>query len=228
MRFLIVVVYIFTFIGVSHAQRDDFNEVDFWRAEYIAQGYKGEELQQMYEITHGIKSQLTTEVERFRAVYYWVCHNIRGDYYLTTENDDERRRLRDDPEALQRWNNQFKKEVFAKLLMEKKTLCTGYAYLIKELANRVGLECEMIYGFGQTNKTKLDDLDAPNHTWNAVKLNGKWYLCDATWSSGVIDMATYSFKFKYDDSFFLMDPAKFAETHQPIEAKWSLLNQEVP
>ncbi|GAB5399278.1 MAG: hypothetical protein Aureis2KO_08630 [Aureisphaera sp.] len=222
----IIHIFIFTFIVPLHAQQSDFNEIDFWRADYIAKGHKGEELYDMQRLAHGFTTQLSTEVERFRVIYYWVCHNIAGDYYLTAENDAERLRLKDDPVALERWNHQFKKKAFTKLLMQKKTLCTGYAYLIKVLANLVGLECEIVYGYGQTIKAKFDKLVAPNHSWNAVKLDGKWYLCDATWSSGVIDMSTYSFEFKYDDSFFLMEPSEFAKSHQPIEEKWLLMEQD--
>ncbi len=221
-------ILIFTFVLSVQAQRSDFSEIDFWRAEYIAKGYEGEELNQMPMMVHEITTQLNTDVERFRAIYYWVCHNIKGDYYLTTENDEVRKKLKDDPEALQQWNHQFKKKVVTKLYNEKRTLCTGYAYLIKQFANLAGLECEMVYGYGQTIKAKLDELDTPNHTWNAVKLDGKWYLCDATWSSGTIDVSNYTFEFNYDNTFFLMEPSQFAESHQPVDKKWLLEENQVP
>ena len=63
-------------------------------------------------------------------------------------------------------------------------MCTGYAYLIKELCFLANIESEIIDGYARTVRSNIDALDMANHSWNAVKLNNKWYLCDATWSSG--------------------------------------------
>ena len=66
-------------------------------------------------------------------------------------------------------------------------------------------------------------MNIPNHSWNAVKLNNKWYLCDATWSAGYTDMSTFLFEYEFDNSFFLMEPKRFSKTHQPVDEKWTLL-----
>lgn len=222
--FLLIIC--FTFVLPLHAQRSDFDDIDFWRAEYIANEHKGEDLYNLPGLVHGLTSQLKTDAERFRAIYYWVCHNIKGEYNLMNDNNRNHKKLQDDPKALDRWNRAFKKEVFAKLLKDKETLCTGYAYLIKEMANLAGLECEIVYGFDLTQRLKVNDQDTPDHTWNAIKLDGKWYLCDATWSSGLIDMSTLLFEFNYDNKFFLMEPSEFAKTHKPVDSRWLLLSQD--
>ena len=221
-----ILLLVFIFILPLNAQRSDFKEIDFWRADYIAEQYEGEDLYNLPLLVHGLTSQLKTEVEQFRAIYYWVCYNIRGDYYLMSQNDRFYSKFKNDPESLQQWNRKFKKEVFSKLLKDQETLCTGYAYLIKELANLAGLDCEIIYGYGPLNKMKISKGLAPNHSWNAVKLDGRWYLCDATWSSGFIDMATFMFEFKYEDSYFLMEPEVFLKSHEPVEEKWRLLKPQ--
>jgi transglutaminase/protease-like cytokinesis protein 3 len=207
-----------------HAQQSDFNTINFWRAEYIANQHKGEDLYNLPVLAYDLTSQLNTEAERFRAIYFWVCHNIRGNYDLMYKNERTRKKLKNTPEALHIWNDQFKKEVFTKMLLKKETLCTGYAYLIKELSNLAGLECEIIYGYDESNNIKFDALDAPNHSWNAIKLNGKWYLCDATWSSGFIDMSTFLFEFNFENDYFLMEPSEFVKSHRPVEEEWMLLN----
>ena len=218
-------ILFFTFMLPVHAQRSDFDEIDFWRADYIAKQHEGEELYNVPVLVHGLTSQLNTDVERFRAIYYWICHNIIGEYNMMHKNNRQRKKFKDNPQALNEWNDAFKKEVFTKLLQDKETLCTGYAYLVKEMSNLAGLDCEIIYGYGPTNKLKFDDLDAPNHSWNAVKLDGKWYVSDATWSSGLIDMSTFVFEFNFDDSFFLMEPSEFEKNHKPTDEKWTLLDQ---
>lgn len=219
----IILLLVFTFVLTVEAQQSDFKTIDFWRADYIAAQYKGEDLHNLPGLAFNLTSQLSTDVEKFRAIYYWICHNIGGDYYLMAENDRMRNKLKADPTSLNEWNRKFKREVFRILLEDKRTLCTGYAYLLKELSQLAGLECVIVYGYGPTNTMKLNRGDAPNHSWNAVKLNGKWYLCDPTWSSGVIDMTVLLFEPLYEDSYFLMDPEQFAESHQPIDKHWELL-----
>lgn len=221
-----ILILCFTSMLPLQAQRNDFDAIDFWRADYIANQHAGEALYNLPRLVHGLTAPLNTDVERFRAIYYWICHNIRGEYYMMHKNTGKRKQFKDDPEELSKWNDAFKKEVFAKLLQDKETLCTGYAYLVKEMSNLAGLECEIIYGYGPTNKVTFEDLDAPNHSWNAVKLDGKWYLSDATWSSGIIDMASFMFEFRYDDSFFLMEPVEFVKKHKPVAERWTLLQQQ--
>jgi len=224
MRFYILLVG-FIFIMPLHAQQNDFDTIDFTKAERIANQYKGEDLTNLPLLAYKLTSQLDTDIERFRAIYYWVSHNIRGEYNLMSKNERKRYKLKDDPEALRQWNNQLRKEVFKKLLRDKETLCTGYAYIITTLSNFAGLESEIIHGYDLTNGTKSVKLNIPNHSWNAIKLKGTWYLCDATWSSGFTDMSTFLFEFDYDDSYFLMEPSKFAKSHKPIDEKWTLQSQ---
>ncbi len=222
MRNLILLLF-FTFTLSLHAQRTDFVEIDFKKADAIAMRYQGEVLKSLPVLALRLTAQLHTDVERFRAIYYWITHNVRGDYHMTSQNEYKRKKFKDHPKKLQQWNHEFTKEVFTKLREEKTTLCTGYAYLVKELANLVGLECEIVHGYGTMNVMKLNNLDIPNHSWNVVKLNGTWYLCDATWSSGTIDMSNYRFTFSFDDTFFLTEPSEFAKNHKPLDEKWSLL-----
>ncbi len=224
-KFILLLLFLFTLS--LYAQQSDFNRIDFWKADYTANQLKGEELYNLPGLAYGLTSQLTTEAERFRAIYLWVCYNIKGEYNLMNKNEHKRKKLKNSPEALQLWNNQFIKEVFSRLLQKKETLCTGYAYLIKELSNLAGLECEIIYGYGLANNIKFDNINSPNHSWNAVKLDGKWYLCDATWSSGFIDMSDYMFEFKYEDAYFLMDPTEFVKSHRPMDEAWTLLDQNI-
>ena len=210
-----------------YAQKSDFDKINFWKADYIANQHKGKDLYNLPLLTYGLTSSLNTEVERFRAIYLWVCHNIKGEYNLMNMNEHKRNKFKNNPKALQDWNNQIKKEVFKRLLEKKETLCTGYAYLIKELSNLAGLECEIIYGYGLANNVKFDNIDSPNHSWNAVKLDGKWYLCDATWSSGFIDMSDYLFEYEYEDAYFLMEPSEFSKSHRPMNEEWTLLGQKL-
>lgn len=223
MRRLSILLF-FTFVWQLNAQQSDFDAISFEKADNIAISLKGKGLNNLPLLAHNLTYTLETDAERFRAIYYWVCHNIKNDYDLMVTNDRKRRKLKDDLMLLNNWNKTFKKEVFHRLSKQKKTLCTGYAFLIRELATLAGLECEIINGYGKTSAS-FKSIKMPNHSWNAIKLNGKWYLCDATWSSGFID-DRYLFKFNYNDAFFLMAPEEFAKQHRPIDSEWLLFNKE--
>ena len=219
-------IWLLAFVCQIHAQRSDFETIGFEKADRVAQSFKGEELDNLPVLAHNLTQGLNTDVERFRAIYTWVCQNIKSDFMLMRNNNNKHYKYQADSEEFQKWHEEHKKYVITRLLKEKQTLCSGYTFLVKELATLAGIDCEIVDGFGKVGKTSLKNMKLPNHSWNSVKLNGKWYLCDPTWSSGYIDGDTYLFKFNYNDAYFLMDPQLFAEEHRPLDEKWTLVQTE--
>ncbi|WP_323787027.1 transglutaminase domain-containing protein [Psychroserpens sp.] len=220
MRYLLLFIVAFQ----SHAQISDFDHIDFKKADQIALACKDEGLDNLPQLSFKLTENLTTDVERFRAIYKWVCSNIANDYNLYLRNKRKRTKFKNDSLKLKAWNDRFKKEIFRKLLKQDKTICTGYAYIVQELSKLANLDCEIVHGFGQTSTTNIEEFDVPNHSWNAIKLNNKWYLCDPTWASGIPNQETFAFKFQYNDGYFLADPKLFSVNHFPLENKWSLLD----
>ncbi len=168
------------FINTINAQFSDFAHIDFTKADTTAELYYGENLNNLPLLTHKLTSKLTTEVEKFRAIYKWVCTNIKGDATQYDIISKKRKNLKKDSINYIKWNDWYKKIAFKKLVKNKRTMCTGYAYLIKEMAFLANIKCVVVDGYGRTFKTNINSLELPNHSWNAVKLNNKWYLCDAT------------------------------------------------
>ncbi len=210
------------------AQISDFSHVNFKKADSIAFAYHGKGLQNLPELSYNLTINLTTDVERFRSIYRWVCDNIKNDYSLYLRNKYKREQLKDDSLKFNAWNTKFRKKLFKQLLKKKRTICTGYAYLVKELAEFANLECEIVQGYGRVSTTNIENLSLPNHSWNAVKLNEKWYLCDPTWASGIPDPETNRFTFQYNDGFFLANPKLFAVNHFPVENQWWFLDKTTP
>jgi transglutaminase/protease-like cytokinesis protein 3 len=215
----------FFIINSSIAQVSDFKDIDFESADNMAELYKGNGLDNLPLLAYNLTYNLDTDVEKFRAIYTWVCNNIDGDPKQDNEVFEKREAYKNDSVAFLKWNNEFKKIAFEKLFKQKKTMCTGYAYLIKELSFLVDIESEIVDGYGRTTTTNVDNLDLTNHSWNVVKLNNKWYLVDATWSSGYFDDYNV-FVNDYNDGYFLTDPILFAKSHYPLEKKW-LLNESL-
>lgn len=222
MRYLILLAFVFK----SHAQISDFDGVDFTKADRIALEHHNEKLDNLPELSRKLTSKLSTDVERFRAIFTWVCTNIANDYGFYHKNMSRRRRYKTDSVKLKNWNSKFRKATLKKLLRYNKTICTGYAYLLKELSDLANIECEIVHGFAKTSTINVENLDVPNHSWNAVKLNEKWYLCDPTWASGVPNPETNLFEFDYNDGFFLANPKLFVINHFPLDERWLLLKED--
>ena len=81
-------------------------------------------------------------------------------------------------------------------LVERKTLCGGYAYTFSYIMNRLGIETLYITG------TTCDGL----HAWNAVRLGGEFYYIDVTWADD-----NQSGNVIY--SYFCLDGEEMSRTH---------------
>lgn len=60
-------------------------------------------------------------------------------------------------------------------LEEGNATCQGFSTLFYRLCREAGLSCRIAIG----------KVGKKSHTWNVVKLNGKWYECDSSWDAGV-------------------------------------------
>lgn len=216
------------FLSISvnaFAQVDAFVNINFKKADSVARLYPNYSLENLLDLSNKLTSPLTTDVEKFRAIYTWVCLNIENDYELFMKNQNKRKKLKD-PAALKAWNKEFGLVVFKELRKNKSTICTGYAYLIRELATFAGITCVIVDGYGRTVQANVGGIGEVNHSWNAVHLNGKWYLCDATWSSGGMDLEQRAFIKKYNDVYFLLDPRLFVRNHYPIDTTYFFLSKK--
>lgn len=213
-------VFCLSFCFMLTAQITDFDDINFNRADNIAKRHSNLDLKNLPLLAHNLTFDLPTEAEKFRAIYTWVCSNIKGDLVQDSKVSKNRKKFQKDSVGYVNWNNAYKNKAIKKLLKQNKTMCTGYAYLIKELCFLANIECKIINGYGRSTTTNVDTLQLVNHSWNAVKLSDKWYLCDATWSSGYF--INDVFIKDYNLGYFLTEPILFAKNHYPINKKWLL------
>lgn len=198
---------------------------DFRKADSIAALYPKHSLTNMRDLSEKLTQSLPTAEEKFRALYKWVCLNIEYDFPLHQLNQDKRRKLKD-PEALRDWNRKITARVFKTLIDKQQTVCTGYAYLVKELAFHAGISCEVIDGYGRTAQANIRGRGIVNHSWIAVQLYNTWYLCDPTWSSGTYDTQQSQYVKKFREEYFLADPSLFIRNHYPLEEAWMLTERK--
>lgn len=111
------------------------------------------------EVADEIMAADSDEENRLEAVYSWIYDNLDYDYSLESKN-------------------------LYTALLTGKTVCFGYAGLFQALCDRLGAECEMIYG--------------DNHVWNRVKMDGTWKYVDITWDK---NLQEHRFKFLSEDAW---------------------------
>lgn len=224
MKYILFVFLSLIFSVQLQAQQGNFATTDFKKADSVAALYGGHSLKDIRSLAIKLTYSFSAEEEKFRALYTWTCTNIAYDYELYMK-DKKKEKIRDRDE-LKAWNKKFNARVFKHLLNKKKTVCSGYAYLLRELALHAGITCVIVDGYGRTSDANVRGQGKPNHSWNAVKLKDKWYLCDPTWSSGGINMQALKFVKDYDDVYFLTDPSLFVRNHYPLDSAWMLLRDK--
>ncbi|MDO5518985.1 MAG: transglutaminase domain-containing protein [bacterium] len=60
-------------------------------------------------------------------------------------------------------------------LINRSSVCQGYALLTYKMMKEAGIDCRIITGQGK----------GVSHAWNIVKLDGNWYNIDCTWDDPV-------------------------------------------
>ncbi|XP_077419840.1 kyphoscoliosis peptidase [Vanacampus margaritifer] len=162
-------------------------------------------------IVQSIASIAKNELEKIRTIWVWLCHNIEYDIGGFLGRSEKLC----SPE-----------EVIA----SGRGVCCGYAGLCMEMCRLVGLQCQEVAGhskgIGYRQGQSLRNVTS-DHLWNAVLLGGQWFLMDACWGAGRVDMEHESFVKRFDDFYFLTDPEEFIESHFPDEARWQLLEAPV-
>jgi transglutaminase/protease-like cytokinesis protein 3 len=172
-----------------------------------------------------------TDLEKVRAIFVWVTHNVA--YDIQKVREQQRRNNRTVITA----NSQAELDAYLKKMPRKmaetafskgKGVCEDYSNLFLYMCQSVGIEASYITGYARSSTNKLNKYpDRSNHVWNGVRIDGQWYLLDATWSAGQVDLQKGVFSKEFSDGFFLADPVKFLLTHFPDDPKWQLVGSPI-
>ena len=94
-------------------------------------------------------------------------------------------------------------------LVNKKSVCEGYAESFKYLMDAMDIPCVTVSG-----KATNSEGNTENHAWNYIQINNVWYAIDCTWDDPILVGSGYlsnSSKYKY----FLKGEDEFNKTHIP-------------
>jgi transglutaminase-like putative cysteine protease len=142
--------------------------------------------------------------EKARAIYRWITDRIAydADGFFSGQLGDN------SPQAV---------------LKRRMSVCQGYAALYEALAKQAKLEAVLVSGAAKGIGTR-----AGGHAWNAVKIDDKWHLLDATWGAGSCDGNSKKFIKRFTNYYFLIEPDALILSHLPRTEKWQLLGTPVP
>lgn len=110
-------------------------------------------------------------------------------------------------------------------------VCEGYSRLMIALGKAAGVEIAYVTGFIRDSTRRLtisddpwdtssrDALEGVMHAWNAVKLDGQWYLIDATWDDPTGHDTTTTYLFT--------PPKLMAYDHFPEDPAWQLRSDPI-
>ncbi len=160
-------------------------------------------------LTQYLISPYRTEKEKVSAIFAWIIHHI--EYDKTAYKSEQRRINRNAEDVLQR----------------QEAVCMGYAQLFQAMCANAGITAHLVEGYSKNTRTAQPDLNVPDHAWNAVQIDGKWYLLDATWGASFVKQGN-AFSSKADVLYFMTPPETFVLDHLPGDPVWQLLECPVP
>ena len=115
--------------------------------------------------------------------------------YLTTHNEYDMRLYSGNLPALSRTSYGA--------LVDRTSVCAGYALAYERLMDQVGIPCEYVTGM-TTNGY---------HAWNIIQIDGEWYHVDVTWDDPIPNREGYV---RYD--YFLKSDYAMSRDHVSWEA----------
>jgi transglutaminase-like putative cysteine protease len=164
---------------------------------------------EIIELAESITRNISSDLEKSRALYKWVATNISYDQPMKVaiESGQQVPYIQD---ALT-------------TLRAKIGVCEGYTNLLAAFHRALGIPAKISIGkftyFSFRSFPVLKKINRiPNvesapglHAWNEVKINNKWILSDITSDSG--SSSGGAWKRQVQEEFFNVDPEYFNATH---------------
>jgi transglutaminase/protease-like cytokinesis protein 3 len=215
MKNLFIIIGIFFVFGMHFSKAQTPTDID-----NIVKKYPSSFLNTAV-LAERIKKDFATEYAQSRAIYSWIALNI---YYDTASFLHPKKPVvttyKDEAERIKK-KAALNDKIIAEVLLKKKAVCDGYARLFQKLAQELGLESQIINGMAKTNASQigLQEVDS-NHTWNAIKVDGKWRLVDVTWGAGSIINGNANFVKEFNTIYFDTPAKLFFAKHYPDNGLW--------
>ncbi|MCP3929593.1 MAG: hypothetical protein GY705_10875 [Bacteroidetes bacterium] len=152
-----------------------------------------------------------SDIQKVRAFYVWLTENIAYDTKLFFDKTIPLK-------------SRLKKQQVENVLKYKRGVCDGYTHLFQALCVTAGIPTEKVNGFTKTHRERVARV---SHSWNTVRIDGKWYLIDNTWGAGYVDGEKKRYHRRFSEKYFLTDPEIFVLDHYPNDPLYQLSDNPV-
>lgn len=174
------------------------------------------------DLANKIDQDFKSDADKSRAAFFWLAKNIRYNLkeYYSPRKRSYRFKFSSEEERLQKIqaiNDSF----IAATFKNKMGVCEEYAQSFKKICDLLHIEAAVIKGNARSDAREIGTISkTTNHAWNAVKIDEKWQILDATWAAGY----EYNAKWirKFNEYFYNIPKHKIFKTHYPKEAIWVL------
>ena len=161
----------------------------------------------MGTINNVVSNKFTDKMDKARAIYYWVAHNIVYDPKLIRSNSTA-------------------KNTPAEVLQTRKAVGIGFASLFQDMCSSADIRCLTVDGFVKYNTQQIGEKDQEiNHSWAVVQLGQtpeEWFYVDPAFGSGYLSADMKEFTKAYTDAYFFTEKQSFNQQHYPDNSAWKL------
>ena len=183
------------------------NGRDFTKIDAYVKSLGPLENMSMGTINNVVSNKFTDKMDKARAIYYWVAHNIVYDTKLMRSNSTT-------------------KNTPAEVLQTRKAVGIGFASLFQDMCSSADIRCLTVDGFVKYNAGQIGEKDQEiNHSWAVVQLGQSpedWYYVDPAFGSGFLNADMKEFTKDYTDAYFFTEKATFNLQHFPDNSAWKL------
>lgn len=145
------------------------------------------------EITHG----KTTDLEKIKAIYEWICTNIAYDTTYSIYHADE-------------------------CFDKRRGVCNAYSELFYYIAKSVDIKSQVLTG---KSKTRKGYIDPRGHAWVCAEANGRTILLDPTWGAGSVSDDGVFTRSENIWTWFDVDPRIMVFSHYPNNEEYQFLEK---
>ncbi len=206
-----------------------FGQRDFTKVDQFARAYHAK-TKDYKVLAQDLTTPFDNKTDKARAIYVWITDNIKYDckkFHKRAKGKAKKEPIQFRTEAEKAQKIAQRMEAYAATtLKKKKGVCEDYALLFQKMCGAIGIESEFVTGHLGGRPENLGKIPQIfNHAWNSIKLDGKWYLVDATLGSGTVEGNCKKFHKKFNSGLFMTQPKDMLLTHFPDKPEWQYLEQ---
>lgn len=180
---------------------------NYAKTDSLVKGFGAMTDKNVAQIAQTITISFPEKIQKARAVFYWIAHNIAIDPKATKSYDQKN----SDP---------------VKVIELRKATPLGFSLLFQEMCSQADIRCLSVDGYTKSFADEINDQpDEINHSWNVVQLGqskDEWFYVDVAKAAGYLDKKQSLFTPEFCSAYFFTNKILFNLSHYPDNGAWLL------